>query len=97
MEVSGQRHVRKQGGLQSLSGRCGQEKNLVPLPGFELRTVQLTATSQYRLRYTGSEMMWCLKNMGKKEMKPCMWHNRRKKQDKNDTTEHKYQGPCLQL
>jgi hypothetical protein len=31
---------RRTGGLQSWSGYFGEEKNLLPLPGFELRTVQ---------------------------------------------------------
>jgi len=39
---------------------------------FELRTVRLTASSQYRLRYSGSEMIHvAFKKMWEKKEKPC--------------------------
>jgi len=38
---------RRLGVAQSLSGRFGEEKNFLPLPEFEPRTVQLVAKSLY--------------------------------------------------
>jgi len=40
---------RRLGVPQSQSGPCGEEKYLLPLPGFELRTLQPVAWSPYRL------------------------------------------------
>jgi hypothetical protein len=31
-----------------------EEKNILPLPGIELKIVQLVASSLYRLQYSGS-------------------------------------------
>jgi hypothetical protein len=41
---------RRLGGTHSRSGRFGEEKNLLPLPGFELRTVQTVTQSLHPLR-----------------------------------------------
>jgi hypothetical protein len=41
---------RRLGGPQSRSGRCGEEKNLLPLPGIETR---LSSLSLYRPSYPG--------------------------------------------
>ena len=39
---------------RSPSGRCGKEKYLLPLSGFELRPAQPIGYSLYGLRYSGS-------------------------------------------
>ena len=47
---------RRLGGSQIRSGRRGEEKNLLPLPGFELRTVQPLSLSLFRLCCTASHI-----------------------------------------
>jgi hypothetical protein len=71
MEMSGQLHVpaallqaktsrypldRKLDGPQRRSGRCGEEKNLLHLPGIEPRCLSRQARSPllYRMSYPGS-------------------------------------------
>jgi hypothetical protein len=66
MEVSGQLHGpaalprgksswyqldRRLGGLQSRSGRGGEEKNSQPLPGFEPPIIQPVAQYLYKYKY----------------------------------------------
>jgi hypothetical protein len=56
MEVSGQLHTlvpveQRLGGPQSQYGCFGEEKNLLPLPGFEPWIFQPVAWSLYGLRY----------------------------------------------
>jgi hypothetical protein len=43
-------------GLQSQSGHFGEEKNLLPLLGFETRTMQAIVLLQYWLHYPGSHL-----------------------------------------
>jgi hypothetical protein len=40
------------GGLQGQSGRFGKDKNLLPLPGFEPRTVKPVAELLHQLHYS---------------------------------------------
>jgi hypothetical protein len=46
---------RRLGGPQSQSGRCGVEKNLLPMPGIEPRPSS-PRSSLYRLSYPGSQI-----------------------------------------
>ena len=47
------------GWVSEMVPRFGREKNLLSLPGYDPRTVQLVTQSLYRLSYTGQQFHTC--------------------------------------